>query len=136
MSDTPDAPRGGLLMYTSAAGKVKVEVAYENESCWLTQKKMADLFAVDVRTINWHLGNIFKTRELDRDSVIQESWITAADGKRYLTNLYNLEAIISVAEGHYEAFRVTQDLGFESDFEKETRALTSPPPPDPGKPRQ
>ena len=96
MTPTPGPPRGELLIYTSATGKVQVEVAYEDESFWLTQKKMADLFGVDLRTINEHLRNIFNTKELGEASVIRKFRITAGDGKSYLTNLYNLDAIISV----------------------------------------
>lgn len=85
-----------ILLYTDTHGKVKVEVIYEDESFWLSQKKMAELFAVSVPTINEHLQNIFKSNELDEASVIRKFRITAADGKNYNTNVYNLDAIIAV----------------------------------------
>lgn len=85
-----------ILLYTDTHGKVKVEVIYEDESFWLSQKKMAELFAVSVPTINEHLQNIFKSNELDEESVIRKFRITAADGKNYNTNFYNLDAIIAV----------------------------------------
>jgi len=69
---------------------------YEQETFWLSQKKMAELFGVDVRTVNEHLQNVFKTNELDKDSVIRNFRITAADGKNYDTQFYNLDAIIAV----------------------------------------
>jgi hypothetical protein len=84
-----------LLLYADANGKVKIEVIYEDETFWLSQKKMAELFDVGVSTINEHLQNIFKSNELDENSVIRKFRITAADGKNYNTNFYNLDAIIA-----------------------------------------
>jgi len=85
-----------ILLYADANGKVKIEVIYEEETFWLSQKKMAELFDVGVPTINEHLQNIFKSKELDENSVIRKFRITAADGKNYNTNFYNLDAIIAV----------------------------------------
>jgi hypothetical protein len=85
-----------IILYTAPDGQKKVAVQYEGETVWLTQKQMADLFDVDVRTISDHLQAIFQTGELSQESVIRKFRITAADGKQYLTNLYNLDAIISV----------------------------------------
>ena len=68
----------------------------ENETVWLTQKLMAVLFDVDVRTVNEHLGNILDSNELAADSVIRKFRTTAADGKSYNTQFYNLDAIIAV----------------------------------------
>ena len=62
----------------------------------LTQRRIAELFDVDVRTISEHLGNVFSSGELERDSVIRKFRITASDGKRYAVQHYNLDAIISV----------------------------------------
>jgi hypothetical protein len=84
-----------IILYTAPDGQKKVAVHYEGETVWLTQKQMADLFDVDVRTISDHLQAIFQTGELSQESVIRKFRITAADGKQYLTNLYNLDAIIS-----------------------------------------
>ena len=87
---------GEILLYKGSDGAIKLDVLFEDESFWLTQKRMAELFAVTVSTINEHLSNIFKTNELDEESVIRKFRITAADGKAYLTSLYNLDVIIAV----------------------------------------
>ena len=73
-----------------------MEIRFEEETFWLTQKKLAELFGVEVQTINYHLKEIFKSGELEEDSVIRKIRITAQDGKKYLTNFYNLDAIIAV----------------------------------------
>jgi len=85
-----------IILYTTPDGVAKVEVAYEEETFWLSQKQMADLFGVDVRTVSEHLGNIFGTGELAEDSVIRNFRKTAADGKQYDTKHYALDAIIAV----------------------------------------
>ena len=85
-----------FLIFTAQAGEQSIEARYEDETVWLTQKLMAELFAVDVRTVSEHLKNIFSSGELGEDSVIRKFRITAADGKSYTTNHYNLDAIISV----------------------------------------
>jgi hypothetical protein len=85
-----------ILLYTAPEGKTHIEVFFEEETFWLSQKKMAELFAVEVNTINYHLKEVFKTNELDEKSVIRNFRITAQDGKNYLTNFYNLDAIIAV----------------------------------------
>lgn len=95
--NNPDNPnQGELILYQTPEGTVRVEVAYEDETFWLSQKRMAELFGVEVNTVNYHLKEIFKTGELDENSVIRKIRITADDGKDYLTNLYDLDAIISV----------------------------------------
>ena len=96
MADKTPCREGEILLYTGSAGAIRVEVLFEDESFWLTQKRMAELFEVDVRTVNEHLKNVFKTGELMEDSVIRKFRITAADGKSYLTSFYNLDAIIAV----------------------------------------
>lgn len=85
-----------IIIYNSPAGQVKVEVRFENETVWLTQKLLAKLFAVEVNTINYHLKDIFGSGELVEKSVIRKFRITAADGKKYLTTFYNLDGIIAV----------------------------------------
>ena len=85
-----------IILYTSPEGNKRVAVYYQGETVWLTQKQLADLFDVDVRTISDHLQTIFQAGELSQESVIRKTRITASDGKSYLTNLYNLDAIISV----------------------------------------
>jgi hypothetical protein len=85
-----------FLLYTTPNGKVKVEIFLRNETVWLTQKRMADLFGVGIPAINKHLKNIFESGELQEDSVISILEITADDGKKYSTKFYSLDAIISV----------------------------------------
>jgi hypothetical protein len=85
-----------FLIFTGQSGGQSIEARYEDESIWLTQKMMATLFAVSVPTINEHLKNILSSGELEQDSVIRNFRITAADGKQYNTNFYNLDVIISV----------------------------------------
>jgi hypothetical protein len=85
-----------FLIFTGQAGQESIEVRFEDQSIWLTQKLMAELFAVDVRTVNGHLKNIFASGELAEAAVIREFRITAADGKTYATLHYNLDAVISV----------------------------------------
>ncbi len=105
-----------FLMYTSPKGEVKIEVVFQDETVWLSQKKMADLFNVEVNTINYHLKEIFQSGELQEDSVIRKIRITASDGKNYLTHFYSLDVIIAVGYrvNSYEAtqFRIwaTQTL--------------------------
>lgn len=76
--------------------QLSIEVKLENETVWLTQQQMAMLFNTTRNNITLHIGNIFREGELDKDSVCKESLLTAADGKVYKTNFYNLDVIISV----------------------------------------
>ena len=85
-----------FLIFTSQANAEGIEVRVEDENVWLTQKLIAKLFDVHVATINEHLKNIFKTKELQEQSVIRKFLITASDGKNYNTNHYSLEAIIAL----------------------------------------
>jgi hypothetical protein len=85
-----------FLIFTGQAGEQSIEARHEDETIWLTQKLMAELFAVDVRTVSEHLKNIFQSSELLEDSVIRKFRNTASDGKSYLTQFYNLDANISV----------------------------------------
>ena len=96
-----------FLIFTSQAGENAIEVRIEDETVWLTQKLIAELFGVDVRTISEHINNIFDSHELVPDSVIRKFRNTATDGKQYLTNFYNLDAIISVGY-RVNSFRATQ----------------------------
>ena len=96
-----------FLIFTSQAGEDSIEVRVEDETVWLTQKLMSELFGMDVRTISEHLQNIFKSGELEEDSVIRKFRITASDGKTYNTNYYNLDVIISVGY-RINSIRATQ----------------------------
>ncbi|MCR2832098.1 virulence RhuM family protein [Acidithiobacillus ferrooxidans] len=84
------------LTFITAKGEGGVEAIYADEDVWLSQKMMAALYDVDVRTINYHLRKVFKDSELAEESVIRKFRITAADGKTYDTGHYNLSAIIAV----------------------------------------
>ena len=96
-----------FLIFTGQAGEQSIEALYEDETIWLSQKLMAELFAVDVRTISEHLKNIFASEELAEDSVIRKFRITATDGKNYSTQHYSLDAIISVGY-RVNSLRATQ----------------------------
>ena len=85
-----------ILFYKTDNGDVKVEIMLYRENLWLTQAKMAELFEVQKAAISKHLKNIFASGELTEDSVVSKMETTAADGKVYTTNYYNLDAIIAV----------------------------------------
>lgn len=85
-----------MIFYQTAEGAVRVEIYYEDESFWLSQGQIAGLFETTKQNISLHFKNIFEDGELQEDSVVKESLMTASDGKRYRTKLYNLDAIISV----------------------------------------
>jgi len=85
-----------ILLYQTEDGKSRIEVRLENETVWLSQKMLSELFQVTVPTINEHIKNIFKDMELNENSVIRNFRITAADGKSYQTNFYNLDMIIAI----------------------------------------
>jgi hypothetical protein len=88
-----------LIFYSTPQGNIKVEVVFENETFWLSQKRIATLFDVDVRTVNEHLKNIFETGELSKNSTIRNFRIVQKEGNREVTrdvDFYQLEAIIVV----------------------------------------
>ncbi|HQU88119.1 MAG TPA: virulence RhuM family protein [Denitromonas sp.] len=85
-----------FLIFTQQAGDSGIHVRYKDDTIWLTQKLLAALFDVSVPTINEHLANIFQSGELDPAAAIRKFRTTAADGKAYQTQHYNLDAIISV----------------------------------------
>ena len=82
-----------VLTYIASTGDPQdsIEMRYEDENIWLTQKTMARLYDVDVRTINYHIKKIFDDSELSEHSVIRKFRITASDGKAYATNHYALQ---------------------------------------------
>jgi|GEM_PF-1218979 len=101
-----------FLIFTAQAGEESIEVKYVDETVWLSQKMMAKLFEVDIRTINEHLQNIFNSHELDSNSVIRKFRNTASDGKSYEIQFYNLDAIISVG------YRVNSQYSINNFFSK------------------
>lgn len=107
MNNQEEKSISDIILYTAETGDVKVEVLYSDETFWLPQKRMAELFGVEVHTINYHLKKILKSGELKGDSVIRNIRITAADGKNYPTYLYNMDAIIAVGY-RVNSFQATQ----------------------------
>ena len=96
-----------FLIFSQQNGKNSIEARYEDKTIWLSQKLMANLFDVETNTINYHLKEIFKSQELDENSVVRKFRITASDGKKYNTKFYNLDAIISVGY-RVNSIRATQ----------------------------
>ena len=94
-----------IAIYQALGDGQKIRVRIEDENVWLTQKLIAELFAVDLRTVNEHLKNIFIELELAENSVVRNFRITAKDGKSYDTKHYNLEAILAVG------YRVRSERG-------------------------
>lgn len=95
MSDlTPQ--QNNFILYQTPSGEVSLSVLLKDETIWLTQKMMAELFGVGIPAINKHLSNIFESNELVENSVISILETTASDGKNYKTKFYNLDAVISV----------------------------------------
>ena len=84
------------LTFIAATGESDVNVIYADENIWLSQKMMGTLYQVETHTINYHLKKVFGDNELDENSVVRNFRITAADGKTYNTQHYNLSAIIAV----------------------------------------
>lgn len=100
MTDDISAPHEAeFLFYSGPDGKLHIEVFYADETVWLTQKRMAELFGVDVRTVNEHAKNIYDSGELEADATIRKFRIVQKEGERDVerdVNFYNLDAIISV----------------------------------------
>ena len=97
--DSPDSGKGQILVYESEDGRIKIDVRLKDETVWLTQKLMADLFQVTVPTINEHIKNIFNERELSPDATIRKFRIVQKEGQRNVTRIVdfcNLDMIISV----------------------------------------
>lgn len=85
-----------IIIYDTPDGETKVEVLVNNETVWLSQKQMAELFDKDRKTITEHIGNVFKEGELEENAVCRKFQHTAKDGKKYNVNFYNLDVIISI----------------------------------------
>jgi hypothetical protein len=85
-----------ILIYQNPDGNIKIDVRLENETVWLTQEQMQNLFGKSKATISEHIKNVFDEGELDKDSVVRNFRTTASDGKSYATNFYRLDVIISV----------------------------------------
>ena len=89
-------PKSELILYQTEDNRTRIEVRLENETVWLTQAQMAELFQTTKQNISLHVQNILKEKELPQDSVVKEFLTTAADGKNYQVQFYNLDVIIAV----------------------------------------
>lgn len=126
-----------IIFYNDGNGEVKIEVLLKDENLWLTQARLAELFDVQKPAISKHLKNIFEEGELQENSVVSILETTAADGKTYKTNFYNLDAFLqfneedilqnkgkvtheiakAFAEEEFEKYRLIQDRIYKSDFD-------------------
>jgi hypothetical protein len=110
-----------IIFYTTPSGQVNVQVQYEDGSFWLTQKRMAELFGVDVRTINEHLQNIYFSNELQKEATIRKIRIVQSEGKREVSrelDFYNLDAIIATGY-RVNSYQATQFRIWATDTLKE-----------------
>ena len=96
-----------LLIYKDKEDNIIVDAIYKDETLWLTQKAIADLFNTSKQDVSYHLKNIFNTLELEENSVVKKYLTTASDNKKYNTNYYNLDAVISIG------FRVNSDRAIQ-----------------------
>ena len=85
-----------LILYTTEDGRSQIKLRTKDQTVWLSQREMAQLFDVSTDNVGLHLKNLFTEGELEENSVAEESSVTAADGKNYRTTLYNLDAILAV----------------------------------------
>ncbi len=99
-----------LVFFSDPEGSLRVELIFDGDTVWTTQKRIAAIFNVDVRTISYHIHEIIESGELNKYSVVRKNWITADDGKKYETNIYNLDMIIAVGYrvNGYKATRFRQ----------------------------
>lgn len=88
--------KGDIIIYKGESGDTEIEVQLEDQTVWLTQSQMVELFQQTKQNISLHIRNIFNEKELDEGSVVKDTLTTAADGKKYKTKYFNLDVIISV----------------------------------------
>jgi hypothetical protein len=96
-----------LIIYNTADGKVKVALIAKDGQVWMNQNRLSELFATSTQNISLHITNILKDKELNKDSVIKEYLITAADGKEYNVMFYSLDMILAIG------FRVRSKRGVQ-----------------------
>ena len=96
MKKLDNVPNGEMIIYENSDGKTIIDVRFDEDTLWLTQMQMADLFGVQKAAISKHLKNIFESEELIENAVVSILETTAADGKNYPTKYYNLDAVIAV----------------------------------------
>ena len=92
MAKEPDK-KSEIVLYQTEDGRTRLEVKLENETVWLTQGQMVELFQTTKQNVSLHIQNIFEEGELTELSVVKESLTTAADGKNYATRFYNLDFV-------------------------------------------
>jgi hypothetical protein len=107
MEENKQPREGEIIFYTNLEGVTKVEVYFQDETFWLSQRNMAELYGVERSVITKHIGNIFKSNELEASSVCVKIAHTATDGKTYISQFYNLDAIIAVGY-RVNSLRATQ----------------------------
>ncbi len=88
--------KGDILIYQNQQGSIKIDVRLDDETVWLNQNQLCELFQKSKATISEHIKNVFEEGELEQNSVVRNFRTTATDGKNYETNYYNLDVIISV----------------------------------------
>src|SRR3989344_5873362 len=93
---TKNNQKSQIIIYKTEDGQIKIDVRFDNKTVWLTQNALAGLFQTTKQNISLHIKNIFEDEELQQNSVVKDFLTTAADGKNYMTNSYNLDLIISV----------------------------------------
>jgi hypothetical protein len=106
--NTEPSPASDLILYQTEDGKTRIQCRFKDESLWLTQAQIADLFQKDVKTINEHLLNVYQDKELEEDSTIRKFRIVRIEGKREVAreiSHYSLQAILAVG------FRVRSQRG-------------------------
>ena len=96
MKKLDTVPNGEMIIYENSDGKTIIDVRFDEDTLWLTQMQMADLFGVQKAAISKHLKNIFESEELIENAVVSILETTAADGMNYPTKYYNLDAVIAV----------------------------------------
>ena len=88
--------KSNIIFYQTQDGVTKISVTLNNDTVWLNQAQMAELFQTTKQNISLHVNNIFEEGELDKEQVVKDFLTTASDGKTYHTNFYSLDVIISV----------------------------------------
>ena len=114
MSDSPEPKEGELILYQTPAGAVRIEVLYQTETFWLNQKQIAELFGVDLRTVSYHLSEIYGSGELSQEATLQKIWRVQTEGSRQVRReieFYNLDAIISDRTGRSKAISIARSGG-------------------------
>lgn len=91
-----DENKGDIIIYQSESGETKIDVRFQDETVWLTQAQLCELYQSSKANVSEHIKNIFEEGELEQSAVVRKIRTTAADGKSYETLYYNLDVIISV----------------------------------------